>query len=524
MIARRPAGALVALEDLRSEAHHQVSVSVHAGLLPGEDGRRAAEALHDGGPRDVVTLQQPLPVVDRRVVEPTQFLEPDEARALISLLGAVVARGDERQVGRFRHADTRHAQVHDLDRAAPLVVVGVAALVEGVEALEGLRQHGRGDVAAGHVDFDLGGLPLVAHLGGAPHHPPVVGNPLAFEARRRLGFQFLVRVTQGFGPDVFFGLIVRRRVVVHQVDDLQPERARHAREGRDDDGVDFEQFGHEARRQGTRAAEGHQGEVLGRNAPLHCRAAHGVGLVPGGDLDHAGGHLVGVHVEPARQAAHGLHGEGLVELHLAARQVERAAREEQVRVGESGFLSALAVADGARVRACAPGADAQPPFRASPGDRPAAGADGDDVDHRHPQIKLIELVPGGALGLAALDHGDVGRGAAPVQGDELLMPREFPEKRGGERARGRPGEHGADGPLRDLARGGDAAVALHDHEGRAAQGILDFFRSVLDIRLDARLDARIEQGGDRAFVLAGFGYHLTRYAHEAFRVFALEGF
>ena len=71
-----------------------------------------------------------------------------------------------------------------------------------------------------------------------------------------------------------------------------------------------------------------------------------------------------------------------VERDLAAEQVRRDPAEDDVRVGDGDLGAALAVAERPGVGAGRLRADLERALGREPGDRAAAGADGDHVDHR----------------------------------------------------------------------------------------------------------------------------------------------
>ena len=114
-----------------------------------------------------------------------------------------------------------------------------------------------------------------------------------------------------------------------------------------------------------------------------------------------------------------------VELQLAAEEavgVEPA--EHQIGVGHRRLGAAAAVADRARRRAGAARADVQAALRVEPGDRAAAGADLDDVDHRRLDRKALHVAADVVDRLdreaAVLDQRALRGGAAHVEGDDVL--------------------------------------------------------------------------------------------------------
>ena len=92
-----------------------------------------------------------------------------------------------------------------------------------------------------------------------------------------------------------------------------------------------------------------------------------------------------------------------VERDLAAEQVRRDPAEHDVGVGDGDLGAALAVAERAGVGAGRLRPDLERALRGEPGDRPAAGADGDHVDHRDLRRERADRALGGQRRLA-VDH------------------------------------------------------------------------------------------------------------------------
>ena len=183
-------------------------------------------------------------------------------------------------------------------------------------------------------------------------------------------------------------------VVVAHVDGQQAVRRHVARVARHQHAGQPEHVDQPAQQQRPRAAEGGHREVAHVQPALDGHLAQGVGLVPGRDLEDAGGGALEVEAEPLRQVAQPGAGRLDVERDLAAEQVRGDPAEHQVGVGHRRLGAAPAVAERARVGARRAGADLERALGRHPGDRAAAGADGDDVDHRD----LARVAADGALG------------------------------------------------------------------------------------------------------------------------------
>ena len=153
-----------------------------------------------------------------------------------------------------------------------------------------------------------------------------------------------------------------------------------------------------------------------------------------------------------------------VERDLAAEQVRRDPAEDDVGVGDRDLGAALAVAERAGVGAGRLRADLERALGREPGDRAAAGADGDDVDHRDLRRVGADRALGGQRRLAVDDDGHVGRRAAAVAGQHPVEAGDLGDQRGAERAGGRAGQHGGDRLVHDLVGREHAAVGLHHVE------------------------------------------------------------
>ena len=394
--------------------------------------------------------------------------------------------------------------------------------VEGVGHLGDVRLVDR---ALGGGDPHLEGLADVAHVDRALEAVLVGGEAL-------LG-QRLSGPAGEVVEDALHRRVVERGllgdvgldVVVLHVDGQQAEGADVAGVGGHDHAGEVEDVDEPARQQRPRAAERGEHEVAHVEAALDRDLAQRVGLVPGGDLQDAGGAALEVEAELVGEVgdtgAGGLH----VERDLAAEEVGRDPAEHDVRVGDRRLGAALAVAERARVGAGRVRPDLEGALRREPRDRPAAGTDGDDVDHRD----LAGIDPDRALrgegGLAVQHDRHVGGGAAAVAGEDLGEPRDLRDQRGPERAGGRPGQHRRDRLVHHLVGRQHAAVGLH-HVERDLPGSLPAGEGVQplgdvgDVARDVGLDRGVDQRRHRALVLAVLAQHLARDRHDRVGVLA----
>ncbi len=251
--------------------------------------------------------------------------------------------------------------------------------------------------------------------------------------------------------------------------------------------------------------------VLDRN--LLDRARHDDGGERDDPVRHAR-HAVGAGIsERLPDLLHGLaRGRG-IELQLAAEEaigVEPA--EHEIGVGHRRLGAAIAIAGGAGRRARALRADRQAVLRIEPGDRAAAGADLDDVDHRRLDRKPFHIAAGVVDRVdreaAVLDQRALGGGAAHVEGDDVLQAQRLGIGAGADAAADRTGFHEAHWlPAGALDRK-QAAVRAH-HIKRAGKALAgEVALEPPDIGRDLRADIGV--GGDRrgALVFVPFARQL----------------
>ena len=186
----------------------------------------------------------------------------------------------------------------------------------------------------------------------------------------------------------------------------QPEGGEHAAGARDEHHCDPQLVGHLAGVQPSRASEGQQRERPRVDALLDGHDPQRAEHLDVGHADDARRARLGAEVQPHRElldgAARGLR----VEPDPAGHGTGHAT-EDHVRVGHRRLGPAAGVTGGSGLRPCAAGPDPQRPARVSPGDRPAAGADGVDVDHRQRERPAADLVSRGLAHHAALHDADV---------------------------------------------------------------------------------------------------------------------
>ena len=213
-----------------------------------------------------------------------------------------------------------------------------------------------------------------------------------------------------------------------------------------------------------------------------------------------------------------------VERDLAAEQVRGDPAEHDVRVGDGRLGAALAVAERAGVGAGRLRPHLERALGRDPGDRPAAGPHGDDVDHRDLARVGADRALGGEGRLAVEHDRHVGRGAAAVAGEHPGEAGAPGDQRRPQRPGRRPGQHGGDRLVHHLVGRQHPAVRLHHVEGdRAPAGEpVEPGVDVADVAADVRLDGGVDQGGHRPLVLAVLAQHLGADRHHGVRVLTAQ--
>ena len=268
------------------------------------------------------------------------------------------------------------------------------------------------------------------------------------------------------------------------------------------------------------AAAGHQHERAGIEPALGRHALDGKRHRGRCDLEHPGGGLHRVHAERIGDA--GLHRRDRgrrIERHRSAEEaVGGDPAEHQVGVGHSRRCSAGAVAGGPRARAGAFRPDAERALRVGPGDRPAAGADLEDVHHRdlHRQALLVAADLGAprGQGLAAVDHPRLGGGAAHVEGDRVLDPHRAGERAPRDDPRRRSRFEHVDAVVPRLGDVVEPAGRLDDQK-RAGEGLrFEMFADLVQIAAHARPDIGVRGRRRAALELAVFLRQLVGRSDE----------
>ena len=200
-----------------------------------------------------------------------------------------------------------------------------------------------------------------------------------------------------------------------------------------------------------------------------------------------------------------------VQGHAAAEEVVGVeAAEDQVGVGDGGLGAALAVAGGAGRSAGTLRADAQHAALVDPGERAAAGADGADVDHRDlDRHAPFDLERGGERLLAADHGGDVGRGAAHVERDQMVDAGEAGDVAAGDDAAGGAGDQHLDRGGGGGVQGHLAAVGADDHGVGADAGGIEALAHHAQAAGDDGLEIGVGERGRGPLILLPLGQDLV---------------
>ena len=154
--------------------------------------------------------------------------------------------------------------------------------------------------------------------------------------------------------------------------------------------------------------------------------------------------------------------------------------------------------------------------------RAAAGADLDQLDggdaDRQPAALDEALLPRrleavGGERLAAVDQGELGGGAAHVEGEQIAAAVGAAEEGGGERARGRPRLEHLHRRALGLGHVRQAAAREHEQERRRDAALGEPARHALEVLLGERLDVGVGDGRRGALELADLRRHLVRRGH-----------
>ena len=195
-----------------------------------------------------------------------------------------------------------------------------------------------------------------------------------------------------------------------------------------------------------------------------------------------------------------------VEPERAAEQVLGQVAEDDVGVRDRRQDTALAVRRRPRHRARRLRPDAQRPGEfGDVGDRAAAGPDRLDVERRRADRQVADVGRSDSSRLAVLDQRDVGRGAADVEGQDVLEPRVLRHPQGAGYPARRAAHQQRDGVLLGLLRTHQAAVGAEQRQPPSHLDPPQPVAQVADIGSDERPHRGVGDRRQRPLVLLHFG-------------------
>jgi hypothetical protein len=160
---------------------------------------------------------------------------------------------------------------------------------------------------------------------------------------------------------------------------------------------------------------------------LHGARADRVRHVGIDDREDALGRFLETEAKPLGQTAGGAPRCHRIEPHRAAQKIIGIQpAEHEIGIGHRGLGAASSIGGRSGIGPGAARADAKSAGAVDIGDRPAAGADRVDIDHRRQhRVSSDPCVSGRRLGKAPVDDdADIGRGAADVERDQPIALRQ----------------------------------------------------------------------------------------------------
>ena len=298
--------------------------------------------------------------------------------------------------------------------------------------------------------------------------------------------------------------------VAPQIREKLSQRRQVTGKTRDQDPGDRQLLGDQEDMHRPRPAEAEQREVARVEAAMDRDLAHRAGHLGDRDPERAVGEPDDVvRVEGGCEPPERRFRQRLREPQIARqRAVGGQPAEDQVGVGNRRLRAAAPVAGRAGNRAGALRADFERAVFPDPGDRPAAGADGVDVELRHLERIGVDLVgvadPGGEL----VDQRHVRRGAAHVEGDAARNAGHLADPDRSARPADRAGEKGAGGEFRRLGERHRPAIGPHDADRRRDPPAFELGGEGFEIVADHRREIGVEHAGGEALELPLLANHL----------------
>jgi hypothetical protein len=177
-----------------------------------------------------------------------------------------------------------------------------------------------------------------------------------------------------------------------------------------------------------------------------------------------------------------------------------------IGVGDGRLGAAAAIADRTRIGARTLRPDLERANVVEPGDRAAARAHFNNIDHRqHHRMAAgvtTDVIARSERRLSLADEARFRRGAAHVERDDVGVAEREPHLRRSDDAADRAGLHHGHRPLGRNLRRHHAAVGAHDREIARETDTAEARLEALHIAADLRPDIGVHHGGRHAFELA----------------------
>jgi hypothetical protein len=309
----------------------------------------------------------------------------------------------------------------------------------------------------------------------------------------------------------------RHEVVAAQVRHHHAPGREHRGAGRHDHLLHAELGGERHAVHSPAAAEGDEREVARVVAAVERHQLQRVDHVVVGDADDAARRLVGTDAELLAHRRDRLLGGRHVRNDLAAAEIVLVdAPEPEIGVCRRRLVATLAIGGRPGHGACRLRTDMQLAEIVDPGDRAAAIADLDQVDHRHHDriagrdAVALDPVIGLDLHLAVLDQRALRRRAADVERNDVLLADQLAELGCAPESGGRAGLHHRDRDLRHRLQRVDAAIRLHDVRAPYEAAFLQPIVQSRQVAFGRRLHIGRQHRRVRALVFAPFPRDLVR--------------